>query len=377
MTQKKRDYYEVLGVAKTASADEIKKSYRKLALKHHPDRNPDNKEEAEAKFKEASEAYEVLSDNEKRANYDKFGHEGLSGYSSRVSSASVDDIFDSFGDIFSDSVFSEFFASHRTAGRSRSRGVSIRCEIIIEFEEAYHGAKKTIHVRRDELCDRCSGSRKEPGTNAVTCAQCAGLGVLVQTHGFFSMRTTCPRCGGEGKFIESPCTKCRGRGKIPVKRELEISIPAGVENESRLRVAGEGEPSLDGAARGDLYCDIYVKPHALFERIGNDIYCEMNISFIHATLGADIEVPTLGGKTQMKIPPGTQNAQVFRLKGMGFPQISHQDHGDELVRVFIEMPKKLTKKQEDLLKEFAKTDSYSVTPRKKEKGFFERLKDFF
>lgn len=350
-----KDYYEILGVDRNASTEEIKKAFRRAALKYHPDRNPDNKAEAEKKFKEIAEAYEVLSDPEKRAQYDRFGHAGLGGYTTR-DFTSFEDIFEAFGDIFEgDSLFAEFFGRSRRQ-RRRPRGANLRVEITIPFIDAARGIEKTINLKRNELCDSCGGTGAKRG-GKITCGTCDGKGVVVQGYGFFSMTTTCPTCAGRGEIIKSPCPQCAGHGLIRKEREIKVKIPAGIEDGTRLRIAGEGEP-IPGGERGDLYCDVFVAPHPIFERIGLDIIYELPISITQAIFGCEIEVPTLNGTALLKIPPGTSNGQILRLKDMGLPEINSRRRGHQLIRVVLETPSELTPEQENLLKSFAKTEDY-------------------
>lgn len=367
-----RDYYEVLGVAKDSSPEDIKKAFRKAALKYHPDRNPGDKE-AEAKFKEVAQAYEVLSDPERRARYDRFGHEGLSGVATR-GYTSADEIFDAFADIFGeDSLFSSFFG-RRSRSRGR-RGANLRAQITIEFEEAARGCEKTVDVRRSARCGTCGGTGAKAGTKPATCRGCGGRGVVVQAHGFFSIQTPCPHCRGAGQVIEDPCRDCRGSGHVQENRQVRVRIPAGIDDGTRLRVPGEGEPGSDPSLTGDLYCDIFVKPHPFFEREGKNVFCEIPITFSQAALGAEIEVPTLAGPMRMRLPPGTDSGQLFRLRRQGLPDVNGGTPGDQIVRVSIEVPKKLSARQEELLREFAKTEKVEVKPRKK--GFLDRIKDIF
>jgi molecular chaperone DnaJ len=374
-----RDYYEVLGVSKSASKDEIKKAYRKLALKYHPDRNQDDKE-AEEKFKEAAEAYDILSNEEKKAQYDRFGHDGLKGGFSS-GGASMEDIFRNFGDIFGGgggggSIFDDFFGGGGGGGRRRQqKGASLRCQISITFLEAATGCTKTISLNRNENCEPCSGSGAKAGTSPVTCPYCKGAGEITQSQGFFSVRTTCPKCSGNGKMIESPCGSCHGSGSTPKRVNVEIKIPAGIEDGSRLRVAGEGESGPPGAVRGDLMCYIQVQAHSIFERDGDNIYCQLPITFTQAALGAEVEIPTLKGKSSMTIPPGTQNNQIFRMRSQGFPNVHGHGTGDQMVEIHIEVPKKLNDKQKELLQSFAETEHKVVGP--KQQSWFDKLKDFF
>jgi molecular chaperone DnaJ len=371
----KRDYYEVLGVGKSASADEIKKSYRKLALKYHPDRNPDDSE-AEAKFREAAEAYEVLSDDQKKAQYDRFGHEGVRGAASSAG-GSMEDIFSNFGDIFGGSIFEEFFGGGRGGGggRRQQKGASLRCQLSITFLESATGCTKTIELSRHESCGTCDGSGAKPGTSPVTCPYCKGQGEVTQSQGFFSVRTPCPKCQGSGQSIETPCGTCKGQGRQPKRAKVEVRIPAGIEDGTRLRVQGEGEAGPNGGIRGDLMCYVQVQSHALFQRDGDNVYCQVPITFTEAALGSEVTIPTLKGKSAMTIPAGTQSGQVFRLRGQGFPNVHGQGIGDQMVEIAIEVPKKLTSKQEELLRSFAETEHKDVGP--KRQSWFDKLKDFF
>jgi len=375
---RKRDYYEVLGVNRNAGPEELKKSYRKLALKHHPDRNKDNPDAAEH-FKEAAEAYEVLNDPEKRRIYDQFGHEGLERGGYQRGFSSFDDIFSMFNDIFGGgSVFGDFFGSQRTGTAARSRprrGASLKCELIISLGDAYIGVERSIDLRRNEVCDTCGGTGAKPGTSVTTCSYCQGRGEVQQSQGFFSLRTACPQCEGTGEVIEHPCTSCRGSGRFPRKRSLTVRIPAGVHDGTQMRVSGEGEPGYNNGPRGDLYCIIRVRSHPLFARDEDDLICEVPISFSQAALGSEIEVPNLKGKTLLKIPPGTQVGKTFRLRGQGMPTVYGHGRGDILVRVKVEVPHKLTTQQEELLREFAKTEENNVTPERK--SFFEKVKKVF
>jgi molecular chaperone DnaJ len=354
----KRDYYELLGVERKATPDEIRSAYRKLALKYHPDRNPDDKE-AEAKFKSISEAYDVLSDEKKRQLYDTYGHEGLRGQAQRdYQSASFQDIFEAFGDIFggSDSPFGDFFGVGRGGRRGPQRGASLRVELEIDFKEAALGTKKTIELQRNERCTTCSGSGAKPGTSRSSCTTCAGRGVVGRNAGFFMLQSACPACGGAGTRITSPCGACRGEGLMRAKKEIEVTIPAGIENGTRMRVSGQGEASRDGGPSGDLYCDIYVREHEFFKRHENDIVCEIPVSFGQATMGAEVEVPTLQGKSALKIPRGTASGALLRMRGMGVTGLNGRGRGDQIVRIVVNVPTKLTKRQEELLAEFTKIE---------------------
>ena len=352
----KRDYYEVLGVSKTASADELKKSYRKLALKYHPDRNKGNKE-AEDRFKEAAEAYAVLSDPQKRAQYDQFGHSlggsGFQGFEGFEGS------FQGFGDIFGD-LFEDFFGTSSRRGgsggsRSGSRGADLEYSVEISLEEAARGKEVTIEFPRLERCESCQGSGAEPGSQSTICPDCGGHGEVRISQGFFTMRRTCPRCHGEGRQITKPCHICRGSGRARKVRKLNIKIPAGIDDGSQLKVASEGEAGERGGPRGNLYVYVSVKPHSIFERAGRDLLLEARIGIHQAALGTQIEVPTLDGKVRLKIPAGTQPGSVFRLKGKGLPDLrGHGGTGDELVRINVEIPERLSSEEKRLLEEFAK-----------------------
>lgn len=373
----KRDYYEVLGVAKNSSADEIKKAYHKLALKHHPDRNPGDKE-AEEKFKEAAEAYGVLQDAEKRKQYDQYGHEGPMGFGGGQGFNNVEDIFSAFSDIFGGSIFGDMFgqgggrAGTRTRGR---RGASLRCSITLEFADVVDTVEKVISLRRNEACETCHGSGAKAGTSPATCQQCAGAGVVMTSAGFFSMRSACPRCQGRGEVITDPCAKCHGSGRVAKEREITIKIPPGIEDGMTLRVAGEGEAGENGAPPGDLLCDVHIKPHPLFKRAGADVYLVLPVGFAQAALGATVEVPTLKGKADFKIARGTQSGQVLRMRGEGFPKLDGYGKGDQLVEIAIEVPAKLTKDQEKLLRDFAETEEQNISPERK--SFLDKVKKMF
>lgn len=369
----KRDYYEVLGVAKNASKAEIKKAYHKLALKYHPDRNPGDAE-AEASFKEAAEAFGVLNDDDKRAQYDQFGHSGP-GFGG-AGFNNVEDIFSAFSEIFGgSSVFGDFFGgSTRTRTRGR-RGASLRCAIELEFSDPVEPAEKTISLRRAETCDDCSGSGAKAGTKPSQCPQCQGAGVVMTSAGFFSMRSTCPRCHGRGEVITDPCPSCQGTGRKLKEREITLKVPAGIEDGMTLRIAGEGESGEQGGPSGDLLCEVHIRPHPLFKRAGADVYVELPIGFAQAALGAKLEVPTLRGRKELKVSGGTQGGQVLRMKGEGFPKLDGYGRGDQLVEVVVEVPSKLTKEQEKLLREYAETEEQNITPERK--SFMDKFKKLF
>ncbi|MBA3684794.1 MAG: molecular chaperone DnaJ [Planctomycetes bacterium] len=369
----KRDYYEVLGVEKGGSVDEIKKAYRKLAMKHHPDRNPGDKD-AETKFKEAAEAYEVLSDEQKRQRYDQLGHAGVDGMGHAGQGFhSMEDIFAAFGDVFGGgSIFDGLFAGGGRGGGARNQGASLKLGLEITFREAIFGCTKTIDLKRNEPCETCKGSGAKAGTKAVTCTVCAGHGIVRQGQGFFVVQTTCPQCHGSGKFIPEPCPTCRGAGASPKKVTIKVRIPAGVEDSSRLRVAGEGEGGRDGGPRGDLYVYISVKADPFFERHEDDVVCKIPVGYAQAALGAEIEVPTLDGSAKLRIPAGTQPNEVLRMRGQGVPGRGSA-RGDQLVVVQVTVPKRTTKRQEELLRELGTIEDASG----EQKSFFDRLKSVF
>ncbi|MCC6574880.1 MAG: molecular chaperone DnaJ [Planctomycetes bacterium] len=363
----KRDYYEILGVEKNAAPDDIKKSYHKLALKYHPDRNPGNAE-AEGKFKEAAEAYGVLSDANKRRQYDQYGHAGEQ-FAGGQQFTNVEDIFSAFGDIFGGSVFGDLFGGGggRNGSRTRRRarkGASLRCVVELDFADPVASKEKTIELRRAERCETCSGSGAKPGTSSSTCPTCQGQGAVMASAGFFSMRSACPQCGGSGEIITDPCATCRGSGRIGKTREITIKIPPGVEDGLTLRVQGEGEAGEPGAEPGDLLCEIRIRPHPLFKRAGADVFVEVPISFAQAALGDNIEVPTLRGRAELKIPRGTQSHAVLRMRGEGFPKLDGYGQGDQLVEMIVEVPRKLNKDQEKILRQFAETENQNITPRR-------------
>jgi len=373
----KRDYYEVLGVSKNTSSDDIKRAYRRLAIKYHPDKNPGDKE-AEIKFKECAEAYEVLSDPNKRKRYDQFGHEGLRGAGMHdFSRMNVDDIFSMFG---LDDLFGDFFGrrGRRTARRAGpTRGYDLETTVELSLEDIAKGTEKTIEFTRQDLCGDCSGSGSAGGKAPARCSVCNGTGQVARAGlgGFFQMVSTCSNCRGTGVVVTDPCKKCRGTGRVPKKRTISIKVPAGVHAGQGVRIASEGEPGQRGGPRGDLYCYVRVKPHPFLERNGSDLVTAVPISFSQATLGASIKVPTLNGLRDLKIPSGTQPGDVFRVKGQGLPDLRYNRTGDELVQVIVEIPKKLNGRQKQLLREFAETESKSILPQTT--GFFERLKKYF
>jgi molecular chaperone DnaJ len=362
----KKDYYEILGVERDVDSDTLKKRYRKVAMKYHPDRNPGDSE-AEEKFKEASEAYAVLSDVEKRKIYDQYGHEGLNG-AGFSGAGDFNDIFSDFGDIFQ-----EFFGFGR--GRRRrsgaARGSDLRYDLEIEFEEAVFGADKELELLKNEKCERCSGTGSEPGTSPEVCPGCGGSGQYTESQGFFTVRSACPYCKGKGSIIKDPCRECRGRGIVQKKRKVSLKIPKGVDNGSKLRLSGEGEAGTGGGPNGDLYIFIRVKSHKHFERRGSDLICYVDITFIQAALGDKITIPTISGELEIEIPRGTQFGDKIRLRNEGVPSLRTGQRGDQIVIFHIKTPTGINKKQEKLLKEFNKLDENKISNKLKNllKGF--------
>jgi molecular chaperone DnaJ len=375
----KRDYYEVLGVGKGASADDIKRSYRRLAMKHHPDKNPGNAE-AEAKFKECAEAYEVLSDPEKRKRYDQFGHEGLRGMGMRdYSHMQWQDVSSMFEDVLEGlGGFGDIFGMGRRGRRTGpARGYDLETTVELALEDIAGGVEKTIEFTRQDTCAACSGSGSAKGKPPSRCPSCGGSGQVQRAGlgGFFQMVSTCPKCHGAGKIIMNPCRKCRGTGHVPKPRTLSVKIPAGVHEGQGIRVTGEGEPGRNGGPRGDLYCYVRVRAHPFLMRDGNDLVSTVPVSFTQAALGATIEVPSLDSTREFKIPPGTQHGSTFRIKGEGLPDLRTRRKGDQLVRVTIEIPRHLTSEQEELLRDFDRTQDRSAMP--ESSSFFEKLKKHF
>jgi len=376
----KRDYYEVLGIARTADGEEIKRAYRRLAMKFHPDRNDgDGKAEAEIKFKECAEAYEVLSDADKRRRYDQFGHQGVHGQHD-FTHMDIGDIFSMFDDIFGGLGGGPVGGgTRRGAGgrRQAARGYDLETQVELTLNEVAAGCEKKIEFERQDSCDACKGSGAKPGTTPVTCPQCGGQGRVAQQGfgGMFRMVTACPNCRGRGTVVREHCPNCGGSGRQLKHRSVTVKIPAGVHEGQAVRIVGEGEAGDENAPHGDLHCYISVKPHPLFSRHNNDLVCQVPISFTQAALGAKIEVPTLKGTEKFEIPQGTQHGEVFKLKGRGLPDIRTYKSGDELVQVMIEVPKKLTEQQRKILLDFAALEDSSVMPQKK--GFVEKLKGMF
>ncbi len=369
----KRDYYEILGVTKTATEVEIKAAYRKLAIQHHPDKNPDD-HTAEEKFKEAAEAYSVLSDAQKRASFDRFGHAGVGagagGAGFDPGFSNIEDIFDLFG-------FGDMFGGRGGAGSQRrtaaQRGADLRYDLEITLEEAATGKEEKLNIPRLETCDECDGKGTESGTEPETCVTCNGSGQTRYQQGFFSVMRTCPNCGGKGRIIKSPCKKCRGAGRVEKEKTLEIKIPAGVETGSRLRITGEGEAGASGGATGDLYVVIHVAEHEMFERQGANLYVSTPISFAQAALGAEIKVKTLDGEQDLKIPAGTQTGSVFRLKSQGMPALGGRGKGDLFAAATIITPKNLTKEQRKLLEQFAEVEDADF----QDESFIDKVRNIF
>ena len=376
------NYYQVLGVDRSAAGDAIKTAYRKKAMQYHPDRNPDDAE-AEKKFKQCAEAYEVLSDTEKRRLYDQYGRAGLRGSSVHdFNTTDVGDIFDMFRDVFSGGLgggggFDDFFG---TGGGSRgtrgpARGHSLRAVVQISLKEVASGAKRTLEVKRLETCDACGGSGAKPGTRPSACPTCGGQGRVQRGGGLFRMISECPSCRGAGKVIKDPCSNCGGQGRTPKRKTLEVTIPAGVHSGQQIRLSGQGDAGEPGGARGDLYVVIDVADDPIFERDGNNLFCQVPISFTQSALGGAIEVPTLTGRETMKLKGGTQSGEVLTLSGKGLPDIRGFRHGDLLVQVVVEVPRKLSGKQKELLRQYAETEKAAPMPGRQ--GFLDKLKTYF
>ena len=378
MPEQKRDYYEVLGVSKGASDDELKKAYRKLAKKYHPDMNPGDKD-AEAKFKEVNEAYEVLSDADKKARYDQYGHAGVDpNFGAGGFGGGFDGSFDfgDLGDIFGSFFGGGFGGGRRTNPNAPQRGESIRMSIAISFEEAAFGCEKAVTVERYETCDTCHGNGCAPGTSPEVCPDCHGTGTVQvrrQTPmGVFATSSPCPKCGGKGRIIHQPCKDCRGSGMVRKKKTIQASIPAGIDNGQTISIRGQGNAGKNGGPAGDLLITITVRPHELFRREGTSVLCEAPITFTQAVLGAELEIPTIDGKVKYTLPEGTQSGTTFRLKGKGIPSINGRGRGDQYVTVYIETPKNLNKEQKEALKKFAETMGESNY--EEQKKFFKTFK---
>ncbi|MCK9563949.1 MAG: molecular chaperone DnaJ [Bacteroidales bacterium] len=367
----KRDYYDILGVSRDASEADIKKAYRRVAMKHHPDRNPDDAE-AEEKFKEASEAYEVLSDADKRAAYDRYGHDAVSGAGGGFGGAGAG--AGAFSDIFGD-VFGDIFGGGGRGRGGPARGSDLRYDLELDLEEAVRGTTATIRVPTLVECDECDGSGAKKGSKPLTCGTCGGVGQVRMSQGFFQVQQTCPQCRGRGVLISDPCGKCHGRGVQEETRTLSVKVPAGVDNGDRIRLSGEGEAGPSGGPSGDLFVQIHVREHNIFQRDGRNLYCEVPISFVDAALGGELEVPTLGGKVKLKVPPETQTGRLFRLRGKGVASVRGGGPGDLLCRVVVETPINLSARQKELLKELQGDLVGKNSPR--QTNWFEGVKKFF
>jgi len=370
----KRDYYEVLGVAKNASEAEIKKAFKRLAMKFHPDRNPDDSS-AEEKFKEAKEAYDILSDSQKRAAYDQFGHAGVEGGAGFGAGGFGGGA--SFSDIFGD-VFGDIFGGGRAGGGSRARrGADLRYNLELTLEEAVKGTTVKIRVPTMVECKECTGTGARKGTSPTTCTTCNGIGQVRMQQGFFSLQQTCPKCHGTGQMISDPCPACHGQGRVQEQKTLSVKVPAGVDNGDRIRLSGEGEAGEKGAPAGDLYVQIAIKPHKIFERDESDLYCEVPIAFVSATLGGELQVPTLEGRVKLKIPAGTQSGKLFRLKGKGVISVRGGPPGDLICKVNVETPVNLNSKQKELLKQFEDSLTGNGKHSPKEHSWLDSVKSFF
>ncbi|MFN7992358.1 MAG: molecular chaperone DnaJ [Bryobacteraceae bacterium] len=367
----KKDYYEVLGVSRDSDDQQIKSAYRKLALQHHPDRNPDNPD-AEEKFKEAAEAYSVLSDGQKRAAYDRYGHAGLQGAAQGFDPNAFADFGDILGDFFG---FGDIFGSGGRRRNRAQRGEDVRYDLEISFEEAVFGMTAEIQVPRMEPCERCSGGGAEPGSGSTTCPTCNGRGQILYQQSFLSVRRTCHTCGGSGQIVRNPCRQCHGQGYRQVVRKLKVNIPAGVDDGNRLRLAQEGQPGANGGPPGDLYVVLKVKEHPFFERHDNDLHCTIPVNIAQAALGAEIEVPTLEEPHKLKVPEGTQNGAEFRLRHKGVPSVNGSGRGDLYVHIDVKMPSKLTRDQRKLLEQLRET--LPTDNRPAEKSLLSKVKDYF
>jgi molecular chaperone DnaJ len=374
------DYYEVLGLDRGASNDQIKSAYRKLAMKYHPDRNPENKHEAEERFRQATEAYSVLSDAQKRQIYDRYGHAGLGsrGFEPTDFSASIfEDFRDIFGDLFGfDEVFGATGRRRGGRGSRGQRGADLRYDMTLSFEDAAAGVSTQIKISRREVCEVCRGTGAKSGTGMATCQTCHGRGQVQYQQGFFAISRTCPACSGAGQVIRDACLSCRGQGRLERERTLEVGIPAGVDSGTRLRMAGQGEPGANGGTPGDLYIFLEVKEHPFFERRGADLYCTVPISFPQAALGCTVKIPTLNGEQDLHIPEGTQSGQIFRQKGKGLPN-PHGGRGDLYVNVRVVVPSKLSREQRRVLEQLGETMKVENKPTERNSSFFDKVKDIF
>jgi molecular chaperone DnaJ len=374
MATKKRDYYEVLGVGRNAAEDEIKRAYRKRAVKFHPDKNPDDPH-AEERFKELGEAYDVLMDADKRAAYDRFGH---AAFTQGGVGAGFHDPFDIFREVFGGAaggIFETFFGGGGMRAEDRQRGSDLRYDMQITLEEAAAGVEKEVEIRKLDTCDKCHGTGAEAGSRMITCPSCGGRGQVISSRGFFQVSQTCPRCRGVGHIIDKPCRHCHGDGRVEKLSRIKLKIPAGITNGSRLRSSRNGEAGTRGGPPGDLYVVVHVKEHKIFQREDDDLYCELPIPFIVAALGGEVEVPTLERKAHLKVPPGTQSGQIFRLRGKGIVNVNGRERGDLLARLMVEVPTRLNNEQRQKLEEFAALCGDENTPIRK--SFFERAKEFF
>jgi molecular chaperone DnaJ len=370
----KVDYYEILGVSRTVTDAELKSAFRKLAMKHHPDKNPGDKN-AELRFKELNEAYQVLSDGQKRAAYDRFGHAAFENGGGMGAGGFGNDFASSMADIFED-LFGDFSGRARGGSGGRERGSDLRYNLEITLEEAYRGKTATLKVPTSVACEACSGTGAKPGTKPRTCATCAGHGRVRASQGFFSIERTCPTCQGRGETIDDPCRNCNGAGRVMRERTLSVNIPAGVEDGTRIRLAGEGEAGLRGGPTGDLYIFLSIKPHAFLQRDGADLFCRVPISLVTASLGGEVTVPAIDGETvSVKVAEGTQTGKQIRVKGRGMPVMRTRDHGDLYIQVIVETPQKLNARQRELLREFERESSRDNQP--ESAGFFAKVRDFF
>lgn len=367
----KRDYYEVLGVERSASDKAIAEAYRRLAIKYHPDKNPGD-EETVVLFKEAAEAFEVLSDRDKRARYDRYGHAGVGGSGGAREFADVNDIFAAFGDIFGEAGLGDLFGGGR---RRSNKGADVRADVTLDLVEAARGVTRSVEFSRHEVCQDCKGTGAKSESGRTRCSYCGGRGQVVQSTGIFRVQTTCPSCRGAGSIINDPCTKCRASGFVLCRVKRDVHIPPGIDDQMRVRLPGEGEPSPNGGPRGDCYCFIKVKEHSLFQREGQHLVVRVPVSYSQAALGATIEVPTLDGPHDLKVPPGTQSGEVFKLRGRGMPSPRGRGVGDLLVQVNIEVPKTLSPQQEQLLRQLAEQEHVDVSPHRK--SFFEKVREYF
>jgi molecular chaperone DnaJ len=374
-TTKKRDYYEVLGVKREATFEEIKRSYRQLAVKYHPDKNPDDPG-AEEKFKEIGEAYDVLMDEDKRAAYNRFGHDAFQ-QGGGFGRGGFHDPFDIFREVFGGGggIFETFFGGNAAPGEDRQRGSDLRYDMQITLEEAAFGVEKEIEIRKLDTCDKCEGTGAEPGSRTINCPSCGGRGQVISSRGFFQVSQTCPRCRGAGKIIDKPCKSCEGEGRLEKANRVKLNIPAGISTGSRLRSSRHGEAGIRGGLQGDLYVVIHVKEHSIFQREEDDLHCDVPIPFTTAALGGDVDVPTLEGKANVKVPAGTQSGQAFRLRGKGITNVNGRDHGDLMARLIVEVPSHLNSEQRQKLEEFASLCGEENAPIRR--SFFERARKFF